>query len=82
MRSIQRILLVGGATVALSVAAITVSASPPRTNAPLTSHAGKVADDLVRPGTYVFTGKVADDLVRPDTFSLAGKQLDDQVTSN
>jgi len=65
MRSIQRILLVGGATVALSLAAITVSASPPRTNAPLTGHAGKVADDLVR----------------PDTFSLAGKQLDDQVPS-
>ena len=63
MRSIQRILLIGGAAVALGVAAITVSASPPRTSTPPASHAGKVADDLVR----------------PDTFSLAGKQLDDQV---
>ncbi len=63
MRSIQRILLVGGATVALSVAAISVSASPPRTDGPQTGHAGKVADDLFR----------------PDAFSLAGKQLDDQV---
>jgi len=63
MGSLRRLLLVGGATVALSVAAITVSASPPRANSPLQAHAGKVADDLVR----------------PDTFSLSGKQLDDHV---
>lgn len=63
MGSLRRMLLVGGATVALSVAAIAVSASPPRTNSPVQVHAGKVADDLVR----------------PDTFSLSGKQLDDQV---
>ena len=65
MPSIQRILLVGGATIALSVAAITVSASSTLTNTPVANHAGKVADDLVR----------------PDSFSHAGKQLDDQVST-
>ena len=64
MGSIRRLLLVGGATVALSVAAITVSASPPPTDSPLQGHAGKAADDLVLPNAVSFPGKQLDDQVR------------------
>jgi hypothetical protein len=65
MGSIRRLLLISGATVALSVAAITVSAAPPPTNSSTQGHAGKMADDLVRPVTSSLSGKQLDDLVRP-----------------
>jgi len=65
MGSIRRLLLVAGATIALSIAAITVSAAPSPTNSSTQGHAGKIADDLVRPDPSTLSGKERDDLVRP-----------------
>jgi hypothetical protein len=65
MGPIRRLLLVGGTTLALGVAAITVSAAPQPSTSSTEGHAGKVADDLVRPNTASLSGKELDDLVRP-----------------